>query len=58
MQGKYLFNNEFLKELNSQNPNLNKIKKIIIDAYNKENEDNIDLETNISKDKEELIIKW
>lgn len=57
MIGDSLINNEIREAINSKKPDYEKIKKLVIQAYNEENKEKPFLE-NIDLDEEDRIIRW
>lgn len=57
MTGEKLFNDALLHELKSDSPDIRRIRKLVIEAYNAENNTNIDCENIITLEEEE-IVKW
>lgn len=58
MIGETLFNDDLLHELKSESPDIRSIRKLVIEAYNSENNTNIDCENIITCEEEEEIVKW
>lgn len=57
MKGNSLINDDIRQEINSEQPNLDRIKNLVVQAYNEENREGISLK-NIKYDEEERIIRW
>jgi Holliday junction resolvase RusA-like endonuclease len=56
--GETLFNDDFIRELQSDSPNLTKIKNSIMNAYIIENQSALSISEEITEEQEDLIVKW
>jgi Holliday junction resolvase RusA-like endonuclease len=58
MVGEKLFNDSLFCELNSESPNITNIKKLVIQAFNAENNTNLDCESAVTYEEQEEVVKW
>ncbi len=58
MIGETLLTDKFFREINSEEPNIDKIKYLIINSFNEENGTNFDLGKTITYEQEKEIVGW
>lgn len=58
MIGETLFTEDFIQEINSEEPNIEKIKHLVIKGFNKENGTNYGIDSSIPYEQEKEIVGW